>query len=92
MIIIYASSVFTYPFLEFPLSFSYVLDIAFLARNTIVYIGGFTGGNSIDGNSCFSRDYKRKKNVDLSIFGSDPPTHPPNMDKNKKDMLFFWAF
>ena len=31
---------------------------------------------------------KNKKNMDLSIFGSDPPTHPPNMDKNKKRHCF----
>ena len=32
---------------------------------------------------------KTKQNMDISIFGSDPPAHPPNMDKTKKDMLFF---
>ena len=31
---------------------------------------------------------KTKKNMDISIFGSDPPTHPPNMDKNKKRHCF----
>ena len=35
---------------------------------------------------------KTKKNMDISIFGSDPPTHPPNMDKNKKKTLFFGLF
>ena len=27
--------------------------------------------------------------MDISIFGSDPPTHPPNMDKNKKRHVVF---
>ena len=36
--------------------------------------------------------FNKKKNMDISIFGSDPPpTHPPNMDKNKKEIVF-WAF
>ena len=30
--------------------------------------------------------------MDMSIFGSDPPTHPPNMDKTKKNMLFLGLF
>ena len=35
---------------------------------------------------------KNKQNMDVSIFGSEPPTHPPNMDRTKKDMLFFGLF
>ena len=30
---------------------------------------------------------KNTKNMDISIFGFEPPTHPPIMDKTKKDML-----
>ena len=30
-----------------------------------------------------------KKNMDISIFGSDPPIHPQNMDKNKKAHCVF---
>ena len=26
---------------------------------------------------------KKRKNVDLSTYASDPSTHPPNVDKNK---------
>ena len=35
---------------------------------------------------------KTKKNMDISIFGSDPPIHPLNMDKTKKRHVVFWAF
>ena len=31
---------------------------------------------------------KKQKNMDISIFGSNPPTPPPNMDKTNKNILF----
>ena len=35
---------------------------------------------------------KNKKNMDISVFGSEPPTHPPNMDKTKKKTCCFLGF
>ena len=35
------------------------------------------------------REGFRKKNMDKSIFGSDPPIHPPNMDETKNFKNFF---
>ena len=60
-----------------------VWDRLFIIKIEFVIHLGILGEGSIK---------KTKKNMDISIFGSEPPTHPQIWKKQKKDMLFFWAF